>query len=106
MSDRSISPDQTAAGWSQAMYAGICQTCGELLAVSGRKMETGRLGRHGDIEKKPGPYLGYIVRRKTKLGVSWDVLLEVRINGLFHLYMGVSKNRCTPKWMVYNEKPY
>ena len=22
------------------------------------------------------------------------------------LYMGVSKNRCTPKWMVYNGKPY
>ena len=21
-------------------------------------------------------------------------------------YMGVSKNRCTPKWMVYNGKPY
>ena len=21
-------------------------------------------------------------------------------------HMGVSKNRCTPKWMVYNGKPY
>ena len=50
MSDRSIFSDQAFAGWSQAMYAGICQTCGELLAVSGRKMEMGR--RHGDIEKK------------------------------------------------------
>ena len=25
---------------------------------------------------------------------------------LFIVYMGVSKNRGTPKWMVYNGKPY
>ena len=26
--------------------------------------------------------------------------------GALYIYMGVSKNRGTPKWMVYNGKPY
>ena len=29
-----------------------------------------------------------------------------RIKGIKGGYMGVSKNRGTPKWMVYNGKPY
>ena len=39
------------------------------------------------------------------------LLVEVNIgrerkNGCFFMYMGVFKNRGTPKWMVYNGKPY
>ena len=37
---------------------------------------------------------------------TWDVLLVLDVNGGFHPYMGVSKNRGTPKWIVYNGKPY
>ena len=29
-----------------------------------------------------------------------------QLSPLQHLYMGVSKNKGTPKWMVYNGKPY
>ncbi len=34
-----------------------------------------------------------------------DVLMA-KHEGLPEYYMGVSKNRGTPKWMVYNGKPY
>ena len=30
----------------------------------------------------------------------------IRIRSIPCIYMGVSKNRGTPKWMVYNGKPY
>ena len=35
------------------------------------------------------------------VGGTWDVLLVLRINGLFHPYMGVSRNRgVPPTWMM------
>ena len=33
-------------------------------------------------------------------------ILQVKINIYIYIYMGVSKNRGTPKWMVYKGKPY
>jgi len=39
---------------------------------------------------------------KSKLGTFCKILLAKRKM----TYMGVSKNRGTPKWMVYNGKPY
>ena len=39
----------------------------------------------------------------TKFGKKKPDLLLV---GLEFLYLGVSKDRDTPKWMVYNGKPY
>ena len=39
----------------------------------------------------------------NSLLVSGRVIVD---GGPFLRYMGVSKNRGTPKWMVYNGKPY
>ena len=36
----------------------------------------------------------------------WDPNLTPLFAQVYTLYMGVSKNRGTQKWMVYNGKPY
>jgi len=33
-------------------------------------------------------------------------MFELPPSKKYHCYMGVSKNRGTPKWMVYDGKPY
>ena len=37
--------------------------------------------------------------------VLWFLFLEIPMR-IRVFYMGVSKNKGTPKWMVYNGKPY
>ena len=37
---------------------------------------------------------------------TWVVLIDVVFRYVEVQYMGFSKNRGTPKWMVYNGKPY
>ena len=40
-------------------------------------------------------------------GLEWlQEPFQPRCNGSSGLYLGVSKNKGTPKWMVYNGKPY
>ena len=66
-----------------------------------------QLHRSGGVFSDPPnpPFLaGRIFQKKT----GWTAIcgrLERLIQLLF-LYMGVSKNRGTPKWMVYTGKPY
>ncbi len=43
------------------------------------------------------------IAKDWKLGPAG---FELSDSGYFFYYMGVSKNRGTPKWMVYNGKPY
>ena len=37
--------------------------------------------------------------------IHWIFHFTRMINSFFVFYMGVSKNRGTPKWMVYKENP-
>ena len=48
-------------------------------------------------------------RRSVSISSERGVYLYVYIYIyciIYIYYMGVSKNRGTPKWMIYNEKPY
>ena len=44
-------------------------------------------------------------QRKWEIGTEISQNWNSRVAMLF-VYLGVSKNRGTPKWMVYNGKPY
>ena len=61
----------------------------------------------GDPEAR---YLKKILTPKwwTEPPLAWNslVFLGMIVSRLPVLHMGVSKNRDTPKWMVYNGKPY
>ena len=47
---------------------------------------------------------GRVFLNGTEISPSYDS--SVLPGVLFHIYMGVSENRGTPKWMVDNGKPY
>ena len=44
--------------------------------------------------------------RKWRLGEYEQILPRFHLQHVFSFQMGVSKNRGTPKWMVYNGTPY
>ena len=45
--------------------------------------------------------------KSLRPGSSWDTLESETVKTIWnYIHMGVSKNRGTPKWMVYNGKPF
>ena len=54
------------------------------------------------IRSNPYAFLGYQNIYKRLVLTKWSNCME----SAGKLYLGVSKNRATPKWMVYNGKPY
>ena len=49
---------------------------------------------------------GTTVKPERLANRRWSEVFEVYTLYMYESYMGVSKNRGTPKWMVFNGKPY
>ena len=56
--------------------------------------------------KATGNLIGHVLMRCVKENLSFQEFREEKRYGNRGRDMGVSKNRGTPKWTVYNGKPY
>ena len=78
-----------------------------LVHVHGTSTKNLRMSRRWPISVVQSPRYGKpvcaAVRCHWTLEARWRKLIDIIYN---YIYMGVSKNRGTPKWMVYNGKPY
>ena len=76
-----------------------------LYSLSGRfRSHREQSGRPWVLTRVEKNSIGFLYKRR------WSPVLHSRGiyngNDIYYVHMGVSKNRGTPKWMIYNGKPY
>ena len=71
-----------------------------------RKRCSGDLPFEENVEREPWKEKEVLVLLGFRVSIMVDVLPLFGENVYLVDNMGVSKNNGTPKWMVYNEKPY